>query len=311
MDFHQLKCFREVAITQSCSQAATNLGMSRSRVRFVIKELEEALSIMLFEVDSKNDICKLTEHGKKLLKYANQLAELENEAKSLVNGLEVSTSREVHICYNENLLHSFLPATINRFLNTHSAEAVDFKFRMCHSQEDIIGMFREGRADLAFVQGVPSKEVNYIQLSKDQLYILLPRAHPLANKKRLRLQDLADIPLIMPSLDYMPDSKEQVSNLSSNIISMLEAEHLEPVVSRTTSTLPGRIAYVQAGMGYTIVSDCPHDEEQLASIEIDNPYSRRNIYMLWPKSRKLSPAAEDVRAFCVDYFKHKHDIFFN
>lgn len=172
-------------------------------------------------------------------------------------------------------------------------------------------MLREGQADLAFVQGTPSKDANYIQVARDQLYILLPRSHPLANKKRLRLQDLGDMPLIMPSLDYLPDSKDQMSNLASNIVSMLEAEHLEPIVSRTTSTLPGRIAYVQAGLGYTIVSDCPHDEEQLASIEIDNPYSRRSIYMLWPKSRKLSTPAEEVREFCVDYFKHKHDILFN
>ena len=133
MDFHQLKCFREVAITQNCSQAAANLGMSRSRLRFLIKELEESLSIRLFEPDSRTDMSTRTEYGKRLLKYANQLYDLEIAAKAVGSSDSPPEEREVRIYYNENLLHTFLPTIYKSlseypFLGGHPIQVQDVPF---------------------------------------------------------------------------------------------------------------------------------------------------------------------------------------
>lgn len=308
MEFHQLKCFRELAITQNCSMAATNLNMSRASVRLNIKELEGLLGTELFDSSNQASPYTLTKNGKILLRYANQLLALEAKAKSSLNSTSMIAQKMVGICYNENLLHSFLPVIFNNFYRTHSRSDIQLTFYMRHFQEDVISMFEDGSADIAFTQEVPSNKVNHMQVARDQLYILLPRTHPLANKRRLRLQDLEDTPLIMPSLEYLPDSSNLDSHLGNSIASMIEAEHINPTIASISLSLPGRIAYVQAGLGYTITSDYPIDESKLASIEIDNPYSRRNIYMLWPKNRKLSPAATEIRDYCIDSVKYSHEI---
>jgi len=153
MEFHQLKCFREVAITQNCSQAAANLGMSRSSIRLNIKELENRLGTELFDSSNPSGPYEMTKCGKKLFEYASQILSLEAKAKNVTQ--EKTNQRQqkyVRICYNENLLHSFVPALFNSFYRDMYNTDIQLMFHMRHFQSEVLPMFEDGSADLAFTQ---------------------------------------------------------------------------------------------------------------------------------------------------------------
>lgn len=85
MEFRNLKTFIMVAEIKSFSKTAEILGYSQSNVSLQIQQLENELEVKLFERIGRN--IKLTEAGKNLLFYANEIKTINklaiNEIKKL------------------------------------------------------------------------------------------------------------------------------------------------------------------------------------------------------------------------------------
>lgn len=308
MEFQQLKCFREVVATKNCTQAAANIGMGRTGVRLSIKALEESLEAKLFDgLDSAGEYT-LTTEGKILYNYTNQIfAELE-EAKQELENISGKKPSVVNVIYNDNLMHTIVPKVCSGYLNSNRCRDVHFNFTLGHSIDDVEKMLFSGAADIAFSQK-ESTSLNCLPVAQDQLYILLPADHPLAYKRKIRLSEVKHIPFILPTLNYIAtDNSSSSSMLNRSIQMMIEAEHINCVYSNLHGTLEARMCYVEAGLGYTITSDFPMNDSKIAKIEIDNPYSTRPVYMLWPKNCDLSFESRKFKDYCVDYFKNRHNM---
>ena len=78
MELQQLKTFITIAKVSSFTKAAEFLDYAQSSVSGQIRALEEELEVRLFERLGRS-VC-LTEEGKRLLVYAEQLLELAVEA---------------------------------------------------------------------------------------------------------------------------------------------------------------------------------------------------------------------------------------
>lgn len=310
MEFQQLKYFKEVVAAKSCTQAALNMGMGRTGVRLSIKTLEESLCVKLFEDEDNPDEYAMTNHGKILYNYANQiLAEVEEARQELAN-MKAGEPPKVNIIYNDNLMHTIIPRVCSTYLSGGMNNAVHFNYILGHHIDETERMIFSGEADIAFAQRSSSK-LNYLPVAQDRLYVLLPADHPLAYRRKIRLTELKDMPFILPTLNYIaPDNASNDSMLNRSIKMMIEAEHVNLHYSMLHGTLEARMCYVDAGLGYTVTSDFPVNDTKIAKIEIDNPYSTRAVYMLWPKNRELSIEARRFKDYCIDYFKNKHDMVF-
>lgn len=55
----------------------------------------------------------------------------------------------------------------------------------------------------------------------------------------------------------------------------------------------------------SLAPDCNLDGYDISKIEIDHPGRFRDLYLIWPGKRKLSPAAEYCRQMIMDYYKVK------
>ena len=77
MDIRSLTTFIQVAESGSFTKAAKKLGYSQSTVSFQIKQLETELNSRLFE--RINHTVMLTDNGRMLLGYANQMQKLDRE----------------------------------------------------------------------------------------------------------------------------------------------------------------------------------------------------------------------------------------
>lgn len=307
MEFQQLKCFKAVIAAQSYSAAAENLGLCRTGVRLSIKELENSLSTTLFRSDSVGNNFVLTESGRILSRYADDILALQSEAIHAVQNTD-GTSRSIRLVHNDGLIHTLLPRLCDSYHMTRQGKNVTFLFTLRHHPESICDMLIHDQADLGFsyqeIAGVRSFPV-----AKEQLYVLLPDTHPLHDRKRIRLYELKDMPLILPSFSFLSEQTGSTqSPLGMIIQNMLDAEHIRPVISNFSGNVGARIAYVGAGLGYTIAPVLPQFEDRLVSIEIDNPFSTRPVYMHWPTNRELSLETIRLRDYCIDLYKSRHDM---
>lgn len=306
MEFQQLKCFRAVAAAQNYSVAAENLGMGRTGVRLNIKELENSLSTTLFRNDPGDNNFVLTESGRILSYYADEILQLKKEATLAVQNIN-KESWPIRLVYNDSLMYTLIPKICDSYRMSRWGELATFRFNMRHHPETIRDLLIHNEADLGFsfqeIAGVRS-----IQIAREQLYALLPISHPLSHRQRVHLYELIDIPLILPNFFFLSEQNGSTqSPMATYIQNMLDAEHIHPKIFHFSGNILSRVAYVSAGLGYTIASAVPQDESMVAAIEIDNPYSTRPIYMHWPANCEMSVEASQFKDYCIDFFKNRHD----
>lgn len=83
LESHDLWIFKHVAELQSISKAAEKLGYVQPNISQRIKNLEDELGTKILKRNNRG--VTLTEEGKVLLDYTNQIMLLMNEAKSKIN----------------------------------------------------------------------------------------------------------------------------------------------------------------------------------------------------------------------------------
>jgi DNA-binding transcriptional LysR family regulator len=91
------------------------------------------------------------------------------------------------------------------------------------------------------------KEVEFEPLATLPTYILLSRSHPLADRKSLRLGELADTPFVM--LD-MPLSREY-------FLSIFQREGLSPAIAARSEHSDTVRSYVASGFGFSLLTARP------------------------------------------------------
>lgn len=102
MDTIQLKCFISVARTLSFSEAARRNYLSQSTVSRYIKELEKEFGVKLFE-RSRREVT-LTNEGKILLPYAQEIIDTLNKATSVVSQLNSGKGGRLRLAYDSTSL---------------------------------------------------------------------------------------------------------------------------------------------------------------------------------------------------------------
>src|SRR5258708_269564 len=160
MELRQLATFRMVATTLSFTQAASALGYVQSSVTAQIQALEADLGVPLFDRLGKRIV--LTDAGSRLLRYAEKILALAEEARSVVAGDDEPTG-SLTISAPESLCTYRLPAILGLFRERYPR--VQLLFRPSPSA-DMRRRVGEGLLDLAFVLEEPIQSGN---LSSEQL----------------------------------------------------------------------------------------------------------------------------------------------
>jgi len=150
MESHDLWIFKHVAELQSISKAAEKLDYVQPNVSQRIKGLEDELGVKLFIRNNRG--VTLTEEGKVLLDYTNQILLLMDEAKSLVNpkkwkeSLTIGASQTISAVKIPQLFSSFLSENKN----------INVKIRT-NDQEKLQEMLTYGELDGVFINGTSNE----------------------------------------------------------------------------------------------------------------------------------------------------------
>lgn len=196
MELRQLKYFVKVAELLSFSKAAKELYITQSTLSQQIKQLEDELDMALFF--RNNHKVTLTEAGETFLEGAKKtLAEADdNKAKIMDLALGHRGVLNIGVTYS---FGSILTETVLAF----KKEFPDVQLNICYRNVmELMELVSDGELDfaLSFRSSEKYESVESHILFDNKLCIVVREDHPLTRKSIVRLSDLEDFEVILPSI---------------------------------------------------------------------------------------------------------------
>jgi DNA-binding transcriptional LysR family regulator len=195
MNLRQLRAVQSVVELGSVTAAANRLGLTQSGVSRMIGALEAELGVALF--DRRRRRLVSTEHSLTLLRRAERIVRDVQELEASATAVRQGRIERLRLISVPPFLHQVVPTAVARRLtaNPRLSIRVDIARRV-----DIPDSINRREFDIAIV-GLPvdRPEVNIVPLPPVAAVAVLPRRHRLAKKKRVRVEDLLEEPMVAHS----------------------------------------------------------------------------------------------------------------
>lgn len=288
----RLRVLKEVAYEGSISGAAESLAYSQSAVSQQIATLEQEAGMTLLERHPRG--VSLTAAGQTLVGHADGiLARLEaaESALSLIAGLR---SGRLRMASFPTAGATLMPLAIATF----RASYPDVELTLAEGEpEEIVPRLAAGELDLALLfefagETLPAHELTRTDLLEDPMYLALPRAHPLASRQRLRLQDLAAEAWVQTA---------STSPCARHVVRSCHAAGFEPNVAFESDDYQTVQGLVAAGVGVALIPelalfDRPPTREDIAIRALSPRPPVRQVVAATPAGARLLPAAPAMLA---------------
>jgi DNA-binding transcriptional LysR family regulator len=184
--------FCRAAELRSFTLAGMELGYSQSAVSQIVKSLEEELGTKL--ITRSRGRFELTADGKEYFPYFEAIKNAEDaliRRRLEITGMEDATIR---VASFTSVSRELLPELMKNFKETHPG--VNFVIKQ-GEYNSIRGYIEQGEVDFGFISTHFSEGLESSHLYDDELAAVLPKGHPLAKKKTLRMKDLTNDPFIL------------------------------------------------------------------------------------------------------------------
>jgi len=188
MDMRHLRCFVAVAEELHFGRAAQRLHLTQPPVSLAIKELEQELGVSLLERTSRR--IALTRAGEDALHDARAvLAASETMQRRARDGAEGLTG-SLSIGFISLPAYTFLPAMLKRFTEDYPRAKLALREG---TTDQIVHDVEGGGLDLGMVFRAPDLPATLSSrlVQTEPLVIALPSTHPLASRRRVPLEKLA------------------------------------------------------------------------------------------------------------------------
>lgn len=219
MELRNLITFIQVAELGSFTKAAEQLGYSQSTVSFQIKQLEEELDCLLFE--RINHTITLTEKGRELVFYAQQICALTEEFKE--NLEEKTVSGHIHIVTPDSLCGDMITRNYIDFHQKYPEISVKFTTADTAVMFD---MLDHNEADVIITLDSHSYNKDYIIAKEEPLsmHFVANVNSKFAGKKNLSIHDIVTEPFILTEYGqgYRRVFDKELSKHSLEITPVLE-----------------------------------------------------------------------------------------
>jgi DNA-binding transcriptional LysR family regulator len=191
MEIDQVETFLAVGTFGGFRRAADALRITQPAVSARIKALESTLGVPLFE--RRPGGLRLSAAGRALRPHAEQLLHAVALARQAVHGIQPASGGALQIAAALSICTYVLPAVLTRFQAARPRVMVTV--RSGHSKE-VLEMVLAGEAEIGLARSLQHPGVETVSLRDDPLVLVQPRAHRLMTRRRARLAEVADRPLI-------------------------------------------------------------------------------------------------------------------
>jgi LysR family transcriptional regulator, transcription activator of glutamate synthase operon len=288
VNVEDLEWFVVLAETPHMTQAAERLHTTQPTLSRSLARLELEIGAPLF--DRVNRRLRLNPSGAVLLQHARRsLLELRS-ATEHIRSLRDPDTGTVRLGFLHSLATWLAPELIRGF--RARAPRVQFALTQAATYE-LTTLVTEGMVDLAVTGPRPGAEaLGWHEIHREQLCLVVPRDHRLADRKRVDVAAAADEPFIMlgPSFGLRQLTDE-----------LLARAGVDPVVAFESAEIATMESLAAAGLGVTVVPrPRPHRADPNAAyIPLVDDAAHRVLGLVWRDGRPESPVVRRFKDFVV------------
>lgn len=193
----RLKVFYTAAQQLNFTKTAEDLYISQPAVSKNILELEKNIGVSLFERKGNNLI--LTQAGKILLQYAEQIIQLYNKADQDIFDLQSNTKGYMSLGASTTISQYIIPSLLAKFLNENPNSNIEVSQFNSRAIEKLL---IEKKIDLGITEGgTDNRALKYVPFMKDELVLVTNSKNPILKKlKNPTISDLYTIPFVLREL---------------------------------------------------------------------------------------------------------------
>ncbi|HEY9827970.1 MAG TPA: LysR family transcriptional regulator [Stenomitos sp.] len=285
----QLRILKAIAAEGSFKRAADSLYVSQPAVSLQVQNLERQLDVPLFDRGGRR--AQLTEAGHLLLSYGDRILALCRETCRAIEDLQNLQGGTLIIGASQTTGTYLMPKLIGIFRQSYPDVAVQLHV---HSTRRTCWSVVNGQVDLAIIGGeVPLELQSSLEIApyaEDELALVLPVFHPLAQKDTVQREDLYKLNFI--TLDAQ-------STIRKVIDQILVRGNIDPRLLKVEMELNSIEAIknaVQSGLGAAFISVSAIEKElklgALKRVSIDNVVIKRTLSLILNPNRYRSKASE-------------------
>lgn len=245
MDLKLLRHFQVTAYELHFGRAARRLDVLPSALGRNIRLLEEELGTRLFVRSTRN--VALTRSGLALQREVDGILSTCDDALGRVREASLTDDRVFRIGAIDSAATGLIPQLVHDFREV----VPDLELTLVEDKTArLLPKMMNGALDIAFVRPpmAPRPQIHFEHLLDEPTVVALPPNHSLADKQTVSVEDLAQVPLIVPSPRNRPHSYDLTMRLFRNA-------GLEPKIAQQAEEKQTIINLVGAEIGAALV---PH-----------------------------------------------------
>ena len=278
MDPQGLQAFLHIADAGSFSKAAAALHLSQPAISKRIAALEERVGRKLFDRIGRQ--VTLTQAGRTLLPYARRVLQDVEDGRRALSHLSAEVRGRLSIGTSHHIGLHRLPPVLKAYVLAHPDVDLDLHFM---DSEVACEAVLAGKLELGIVT-LPTEPLAGLEVQvvwDDPLAVVVAPEHPLASRKRVRLEELADYPAVLPD----------AATYTHRIIKAeLARRGVEPRVRLATNYLETLKMQVGIGLGWSVLPRSMLDGS-LVAVATPGFAPRRSLGAVWHQRRTLSAPA--------------------
>lgn len=276
--------FCDLAETGSFSKAAVLNSITQSAVSQQIRSLETKFQVTLVERGRRN--FALTAEGQAFLEASREILEVYNNLDRRLHELRDVVAGELKIAAIYSIGLHELPPPLKAFRDKYPDVELHVEYRR---SAQVYAQVMAGDVDFGLVAyPVKRNGLNIEIFSEDRLVLICHPNHPLASRKRIKVEELSGEKFIAFEPD-LPTRKVIDKHLREHGVEMehvMEFDNIETVK---------RAVEIESGVSIVPANTVRAEVEsgQLVALDVDGPKMSRPLGVITKRNRARSPAQKE------------------
>lgn len=285
MEFAQVRAFLAAADSGSFSRAAETLSVAQPSLSNRILALEREVGQQLFERTGRG--VRLTDAGRAFLPFALRSIRALEQGEAMLEGSRDARAGQLSIGTAPAVGTYVLPGVLKSFCLDHPG--VDVLVRTDHSQE-VLQMVVDDDVQVGFGRPVSHPEVRTVTVYNDELVLVVPDRHPLAERDSIPISRLSGESLVLFDRD---------SSYYALIVGLFRDLGVVPRQPMQLDSIEATKKMVEAGLGIALLPERSVERElrlrtlHRVAIEEVEPVNR-DIAVMY---RRAKPQSGPMAAF--------------
>jgi DNA-binding transcriptional LysR family regulator len=287
IEFRQLRQFVVLAEELNFGRAAIRLHMSQPPLSVAMRNLEAQVGAMLF--DRSRHHVRLTPAGQVFHKDAQRLLQQAQEATERARRAAQGLDGSLRLSFVPSAALDVLPAIFKRF--QHDYPTVQLRLIAETTARQLVDL-RKGEVELALVVGpvYEAHDLTLVNLQAQKFVIAVPRSHPLATRRSVKIKALA-----AESFISFPASED--AGFVAALLGACQSAGFLPKVVQEAAQMQSILTLVAGGLGIALV---PASMRMLAMADVafleivDTPPPPTKQHVFAHRSNNHNPVVQSV-----------------